>query len=152
MKKLVVLLAAALALAGCIGKEANAVHMTISELMQDSEKYVDNETLFYHYGYKSLKPGDILVIEENISSKQSSENFTFLSFASDPSVGMYFGANLTDFNVGDRVKMTFHVVEDTFEKISGMQKWTYDLEVFEEGWDFQQHAPIPFPSSVIEHV
>ena len=137
--------------AGCLygvtGKQ-----MSVDELMKDGKQNIDNENFTYTYDYKSLNDGDTVIIKDTIHSKEIRGNDTFLTFESNSTLGMYFIGNLTDFNAGDKVKIVLHISRDTFVKTYGAQTWSFDFEIFEEGWDFDQHIPIPFPPSVIKHV
>ncbi|MEM2935394.1 MAG: hypothetical protein QXF32_03425 [Candidatus Thermoplasmatota archaeon] len=150
MKKIIVLLISAFLISGCV--ERKTIRMNMNELINDAEKEVYNESLYYYYGYKSLEEGDILIIEDNISGKMSQENVTFISFVSSPEYGIYFDSNLTDLKEGDHVEIKLHIKKDNFKKAINSSIWTYELEVFEEGWDFEQHTPIPISASSIKRI
>lgn len=150
MKKIIILLISAFLVFGCV--ERRTIRMSLNELINDSEKIVYNESLYYYYGYKSLEEGDILIIEDNISGKVSYENITFISFVSFPEYGIYFDSNLTDLKEGDHVEIKLHIKKDHFKKVINSSIWTYELEVFEEGWDFEQHTSIPFSASSIKRI
>ena len=147
MKKFALLLVVFL-LFGCA--EKRVVRMSMSGLINDSEKKIYNESFYYYYGYKSLEEGDILIIDDKISGKISQENVTFISFASSPGYGIYFNVNPADFKEGEHVEVKLHIKKDNFKKAINSRIWSYDLEVFEEGWDFVQHSPVPIAASAIK--
>ncbi len=150
MKKIIILLVTSFLIFGCV--ERKTIKMSMNELINDSEKKVYNESFYYYYGYKSLEEGDILIIDDNISGIILQENTTFISFESSPEYGIYFNANLTDLKEGEHVEVELHIKKDRFKKAINNTIWEYDLEVFEEGWDFSQHSPLPISASAIKRI
>ncbi|RLF52936.1 MAG: hypothetical protein DRN11_00355 [Thermoplasmata archaeon] len=151
MRKVVVLAIFLIAIfAGCTEKE-KAVVMNLKELSEDVETETNNETHYFFSGFKSLDDGDTLIIEDEIYQKQIVQNYTLLLFASMPSSGFYFDGNLTDFNVGDKVRIKLHIGVDHLQQFDGQNVWTIEWEVLKEGWDFEKHSWKPLPTNVIQH-
>ena len=149
MKKLA-LIVFAIFIAGCVEKGEKVFIVTMKDIMDDFEEFKDNDTAFYYYGLKSYKEGDTIIIRDIISEKKLYGNYTFLHFSSSPSNGFYFDGNLSSFNEGDKVEIKLHVIKDVFlEEING-KLWKIEIEIFKEGWNFQNHTLVPFPPSVIK--
>jgi len=157
MKKkvfVVIPIAAMLILTGCIGKKATGktVVMSLKELSEDFN-YTMNQTTFHYVAFfKSLDPGDTVIIKDNISEKRVSGNMTLLLLSSLPDGGFYFDANLTNFNEGDEIEIELHIGSDSFTQQNGQQIWTIDTEVLEEGWDFDRHTTKPLPADTVKHI
>lgn len=137
-------------LAGCAEKQ-KAVVMSLKELSEDVESERNNETHYIFSGFKSLDEGDTIIIEDVIYQKQIVQNYTLLIFNSTQSSGFYFEGNLTNFNIGDKVKIKLHIGLDHMQQFDGQNVWTIEWEVLKEGWDFERHSWKPLPSTVIQH-
>ncbi|RLF47027.1 MAG: hypothetical protein DRN29_03610 [Thermoplasmata archaeon] len=153
MRKLVAIGAVAVLaiLAGCAEK-GTTVTMSLKELNDDFDYELNNATFYYHSFFKSLDPGDTLIIKDEIAEKRVSGNYTLLLFTSLPNGGLYFDGNLTDFNAGDSIEVTVHIEKDIFERQNAGQTWTFEMEVLKEGWDFEQHTTKALPPDTIKHI
>lgn len=148
MRTIALAVMALVLLAGC----AEHSHVVVMNLHELSEDYVYSEDSVNHthiIRFKTLGEGDTLIVRDVISEKRfPEENVTLLMFASQPDGGFHFAGNLTDFNVGDTVEITLHIEPDVFQ----MNGETYDILIFREGWNFDQHVPLPLPPSVIRRI
>jgi len=153
MRKVVVLAIFFVAiLVGCVEKEGKVYTMNIYQLVEDVENERINETHYIYVGFKTLKPGDTLVIEDEIAEKREAENYSLILMTSMPEAGFYFETTLPDFQQGDKIRITLHVEKDIYQQFDGQYTWTIEREVFKEGWDFETHTPKPFPPDTIEHM
>ena len=139
---------------GCIGSKnkANTVTMDMNEVMHDMEMKIDNSSHYYYNGFKSLNPGDILIIKDEIENLSYSPqyNATMIIFYSNNSRGLFFEGDLENkFHIGDSVKIKLHIIEDKFEYPYQGVMWTIDFERYKEGWNSESHMPKLLPENVI---
>ncbi len=99
----------------------------------------------------------MLIIKDTIAEKQYQEgtifgNVTTLLFSSKNNSGFTFQGDLIDFMVNDSVEITLHINHDVFQKAVGETNWTFDVELFTEGWNFETHEAMALPSTTIRKV
>ena len=128
-------------LAGCTKEEKKI--WTAKEVKED---WVTGENGSY---FKSLDPGDVLIVEdiiENITPRYNPfQNYsvTYISFKSGGYPFTFEGNLSGDFKVGDRVIITLHII--------GVEKNGYEMEGFAESWDAENEKPKPIDRDAIKH-
>lgn len=156
MRLITISIISLLVLVGCTEQkqdENQPFVMSMKQLSEEIRETQDNITRTYYTLFKTLEPGDELVLKDTIAEKQYYEdNATLLLFSSKPGGGLYFQGDLIDFMVNDSVEITLHISRDVFQKTVGDTKWTFDIEIFSEGWDFQTHNPMALPTNTIKKI
>ena len=153
MRKDIFTLLLMLLLVGCTEK-GDVITMDMKTLSEDLTSVVVNSTFYHSEHFKTLDEGDTLIIKDTISKKRTQEeNITLLQFSSMPEGGFYFEGNLTDYRVNDTVEIILHIERDIFKKATKNNTiWSFDIEIFKEGWDFDSHNPLPLPVDVLRQI
>lgn len=160
MRSIIIIVISLTLLAGCTEQkqdENEPIIMSVKQLSEQIRGTEDNVTHAYSVVFKTLQPGDVLILKDIIADKQYSEgtvigNATLLLFSSDPKNGFYFQGDLIDFMINDSVEITLHISRDVFQKAVGETNWTFDVELFTEGWNFETHDAMALPSTTIRKV
>ncbi len=157
--KLVATLFLVMALAissGCV-KESKAKTFSMGEFMEIVANYnrtIINETKEVFYNFSSLDDNDEVIIDDVIhnTTYYPENNFTSIYCITDLNNSLPFSGNLTNkFHEGDHIRITLHIVRDTFPYPYD-QTWTISIQTIEEGWDNNMHTFIPISSDTIKKV
>ncbi len=122
---------------GCVSK-GKVITMTMKELQNDIE-IGENYSCF-----KSLQPGDILKIKDEIALIEAmdwnNKTITFITLKSWPNNTVPFEGNLThEYEIGNKIVITLHIIE--------IEKNGRKIEFFKEMWDGKNLIPLP-PSTI----
>ena len=121
--------------------------MTMKQNTDDNVQIIDeiNKTIYGHY--ISYDDGDTIIIRDivNKSIYDQTDHITWIAFKSLPDNPQPFEGDISyKFQPGDMVDLTVHIQRITFLEVIDNETWTYDLEVFREGWDSTKlFVPIP---------
>jgi hypothetical protein len=141
---------------GCLnGDKSTIVKMSMNELIEDDFQYVDNATKKLISGFNSLDDGDILVVQDTIMNISFEESYNLTVVELGPgSQAFSIEGDVTDkFKRGDAVELKLHIVKVVFLQQNQFYSeiWTFDIEIFEEGWDFSFNTAKPIPAKYIKH-
>ena len=154
---------------GCVedGKSKTLI-MTMKEFaVDDIEQDINYDSKLQTFYFKSLDEGDTVIIIDTI------HNLTFVPYQEDVNMSnitelvcesvyeanpeqitqviMPFEGDLTTkFKVGDKIKITLHIITDTYVTERHGTIWTFKLETTREGWDSKKHEMHPLPQSAID--
>ena len=141
---------------GCLnGDKSNIVKMSMDELVEDDFQYVDNATKKLISGFNSLDDGDILVVQDTIQNItfEESYNLTVVEFGLGAQAFSIEGDITDKFKRGDSVELKLHIINVVFLQQNQYYSeiWTFDIEVFEEGWNSSFNTAKPIPPKYITH-
>jgi len=141
---------------GCV-KESKAKTFSMDEFIKIVSNYnrtILNQTKKVFYNFSSLNDNDKVIIEDVVhnATYNPQNNFTSIYCITDLNNSLPFSGNLTDkFHEGDHVKISLHIIRDTFPYPYD-QTWTISIQTIKEGWDMSKHTFIPISSDTIERV
>ncbi len=163
---LLVCIVAVVATAGCLedggDTEAKAT-MSMQGISNDYSRSMDRANMTMTLSLGSVDEGDTLIIKDTIDNltynqQNQSTSISFASTSQSAAMGqapqLRFEGDITDeFSEGDTVAVTTHIINVTMTHNDPQtgQTITYHYETFEEGWDAENEASVPFPQSTIEH-
>ena len=133
---------------GCL--EDNTEDIPIMTMKQNTNNAIQsidnaNKTIYEHY--LSYDDGDIIIIRDiiNKSIYDQTDHITWIEFQSLPDNPQPFEGDISyKFQSGDTVDLTVHIQRVAFQGVINNETWTYDCEVFKEGWDSTKFfVPIP---------
>ena len=148
---------------GCLeSRENKAIIMNMREFVNDSTSNKDYDSKIQTIYFKSLDEGDTVNIIDTIY------NLTFVPYQEGVNMSnitklvcksvyepnkkciMPFEGNLTaKFKKGDKIKITLHIIEDTYQDDRYGTIWTVKLETSREGWDSEKNEMCPIPQAAI---
>ena len=133
---------------GCLQDNTEDIPvMTMKQNADDNVQIIDeiNKTILGHY--ISYDDGDTIIIRDivNKSIYDQTDHITWITFTSLPDNPQPFEGDISyKFQPGDKVDLTVHIQQVAFLEEINNETWTYDLEVFKEGWDSTKlFVPIP---------
>lgn len=126
--------------------QGTVVTMTMAELIADYDYSYDNATKTITNMLTSLNEGDILIVNDTLSSLdyRASAGYTVIDFATKPGYTFHLKGDLTgSYAAGDNVTMTLHIIRVTTTEMRNGTWWTVEEETFKEGWKDGEYVPIP---------
>ena len=140
------------------GEENKTVTMSVSELeddlVTDSREDYQGYDYYYTMEYKSLDPGDTLLLRDEITdiSYDYYDDETYIEL--DWEASFYFEGDLTyNYDVYDTVIIEFHIIHVSFDEDIYGYTYHFEGEVPREQWDSDdnEYSDDPLPQSIIRH-
>jgi len=143
---------------GCVengDKKENIV--TFGELVNDYDRGTNEETNTIHEYFSTFDDGDTIIIKDTINDiiYREESNDTGIEFISYLGERFSIKGNITnEFKKGEIVEITLHIIAVNYTKknTDTEEIWTFNREIFQEGWDTKNNTLIPIPQEYIHHV